>query len=73
MMTIDETLEFADKLYDLCNDFENEFFDWETYPLEERKKIFDSPVYRDCISPISRGAFALRNYARGFKELQFCK
>lgn len=73
MMSIDETIEFADKIYDLSYELENNFFDWDTYPLEQRNNYYESPVYRDCIRYLCHAAFKLQEYARGFKELQFCK
>ena len=72
MMTIDETLEFADKIYDLAYDFENNFFDWDTYPFKNRD-YRDCPVYRDCILHLVHASSELRNYALGFKDMQFAQ
>ena len=73
MMTIDETLEFADKIYELAYDFENNFFDWDTYPMGHRVDFHDSPVYKDCLRYIFHAAFELSRYVRGFKEMQFAQ
>ena len=72
-MTIDETLEWADKFYDLSLEFENSFFDRDTYPLEQQTKIFESPVYRDCILNLVYASAKLKEYALGFKEMQFAQ
>ena len=71
MMTIDETLEFADKIYDLSYALEDGFVDAQgrshTYLLDR-----DHPVH-DCVSNLLRAYSVLRDYALGFKEMQFAQ
>ena len=71
-MTIDEALEFAEKIYNLSNELEDKFFDWDTYPY---KHTLDSnnPVRRNCIFNLYRAYRGLRDYALGFKEMQFAQ
>ena len=71
-MTIDETIEFSDRIYDLAMELENKFFDWDTYPFRHFTDN-NNPVRRDCINNLYKAFEALHDYALGFKELQFCK
>ena len=73
MMTIDEALEWSDKIYALSYEFENSFFDWDTYPFEQRTKIFQNPIYHDCILHLVHASAKLKEYALGFKEMQIAQ
>ena len=73
MMTIDEALKWSDKIYDLSYELENSFFDWDTYPFEQRAKIYENPVFHDCILHLVHASAKLKEYALGFKEMQFAQ
>ena len=71
MMTIDETLELSDKIYELSLEIENGFLDWDAHP-NTYLLTRDHPVH-DCISKLVLASASLKEYANGFKEMQYCK
>ena len=71
-MTIDETLDFADKIYNLMNELEEKFFDRDTYPYKHTLDC-TNPVRHDCIYNLYRAYKGLHEYALGFKEMQFAQ
>ena len=69
-MTIDETLEVAEKIDKLIEVLEMKFFNGQT-----AKEAWDlnNPVRRDCLHNLYSASKGLRDYALGFKELQFAQ
>ena len=77
MITFDEALELADKIYNLKEEIEKKFIgkfdgkDWSKWPdYVKRTHDFmrlDNPVYHDCNLNLFRAYQGLRNYALGYQ------
>lgn len=78
MITIDEALELAEKIYDLDEVIQKKFIgefdgkDWSKWQ-DYTKRVnnftrLDNPVYHDCNLNLFRAYQGLRNYALGYQE-----